>query len=118
MLVNAIMIPLLNTALLMVFPPEKRGSAFFMKDVIPLKNPKIDFLSIILSTAGFGLMLYGFSNIGNKGWGDIIVITNIFAGTLISALPNKLLVHASAVINMFKQVAGFLGSAVEKTVAV
>lgn len=128
-----IIAPLINTALLMVFPPEKRGAAmgmyglvvcfapaigptlagliidrwswhylfyfllpiiafdiifssFFMKDVIPLKSPKIDFLSILLSTAGFGLMLYGFSNAGNKGWGDIIVISTIVVGTVISAL--------------------------------
>jgi tetrahydromethanopterin S-methyltransferase subunit C len=57
-----------------------------MKDVIPLKNPKIDFLSIILSTAGFGLMLFGFSNAGNKGWGDNIVIITIISRTVISAL--------------------------------
>jgi hypothetical protein len=37
-----------------------------MTDVIPLKNPKIDFLSIILSTVGFGAMLYGFSIAGKK----------------------------------------------------
>jgi EmrB/QacA subfamily drug resistance transporter len=128
-----IMVPLINTALLMVFPPEKRGSAmgiyglvicfapaigptlagiiidrwnwhylfyilipivvldiifaaFFMKDVIPLKNPKIDFLSIILSTIGFGAMLYGFSIAGKKGWSDISVVATIIAGTVISAL--------------------------------
>jgi hypothetical protein len=57
-----------------------------MKDVIRLKNPKIDFLSIILSTEGFGLMLFGFSNAGNKGLGEIIVITTIISGTAISAL--------------------------------
>jgi MFS family permease len=61
-------------------------AAFFMKDVIPLKNPKIDFLSIILSKAGFGLMLFEFSNAGNKGWDDIIVITTIISGTAIRAL--------------------------------
>jgi EmrB/QacA subfamily drug resistance transporter len=128
-----ILTPLISTALLLVFPPEKRGSAmglyglvvcfapaigptlagliidkwnfhyifyilipiivldivfvfFFMKDVIPLKNPKIDLLSIILSTVGFGAMLYGFSNAGNKGWSDISVIGTIIAGTAISAL--------------------------------
>jgi EmrB/QacA subfamily drug resistance transporter len=128
-----IMVPLINTALLMVFPPEKRGSAmgiyglvicfapaigptlagiiidrwnwhylfyilipivvldiifaaFFMKDVIPLKNPKIDLLSIILSTIGFGAMLYGFSIAGKKGWSDISVVATIIAGTVISAL--------------------------------
>lgn len=59
---------------------------FFMKDVIPQKNPKIDYLSIILSTIGFGSILYGFSNAGNKGWSNFIVITTIIAGIVISAL--------------------------------
>lgn len=128
-----IMTPLISTALLLIFPPEKRGSAMglyglvicfapaigptlagfiidkwnfhylfyilipiivldvifillFMKDIIPLKNPKIDLLSISLSTVGFGTMLYGFSNAGNKGWSDISVITTILVGTVISTL--------------------------------
>jgi len=51
-----------------------------------LKNPKIDLLSISLSTVGFGTMLYGFSNAGNKGWSDISVITTILVGTVISTL--------------------------------
>ena len=128
-----IMMPLISTILLLIFPPEKRGAAmglyglvvgfapaigptlagfiidkwnwqylfymlipiiiidilflfFFMKDIIPLKNPKIDILSIILSTVGFGSMLYGFSSAGNKGWSDIIVISTIITGIIISAL--------------------------------
>ncbi len=128
-----IMMPLINTVFLFIFPPEKRGFAmglyglvasfapaigptlagliidqwdwhflfymlipvlildiifvfFFMKDVIPLKNPKIDLLSIVLSTIGFGSMLYGLSSAGNKGWSDIGVITTIIAGAAISAL--------------------------------
>lgn len=125
--------PLISTVLLLIFPPEKRGSAmglyglvvcfapaigptlagliidkwnwhylfymlipiivldiiftaFFMKDVIPLKNPKIDFLSIILSTVGFGAMLFGFSSAGNKGWTDISVIGTIIIGIVVIAL--------------------------------
>jgi EmrB/QacA subfamily drug resistance transporter len=128
-----IIAPLINTALLMVFPPEKRGAAMgayglvvcfapaigpslagiiidvwswhylfyilipiiiidiilaavFIKDVIPLRDPRIDFLSILLSTAGFGLMLYGFSNAGNKGWSDIGVLAAIIGGTVITVL--------------------------------
>jgi hypothetical protein len=46
----------------------------------------IDFLSIILSTIGFGAMLYGFSIAGKKGWSDISVVATIIAGTVISAL--------------------------------
>lgn len=58
----------------------------FMKDVLPIKNPKIDILSIILSSAGFGAMLFGFSNAGNKGWTDTGVIVSIVVGTILSAL--------------------------------
>jgi len=128
-----ILMPLISTVLLLIFPLEKRGAAmglyglvvcfapaigptlagliidkwnwhylfyllipiialdiiflfFFMKDIIPLKNPKIDLLSIILSTAGFGSLLFGFSNAGNKGWSDISVVATIIAGVIISAL--------------------------------
>ncbi len=127
-----IIAPLINTALLMVFPPEKRGSAMgayglvicfapaigptlagfiidawswhhlfyilvpiiiidiilaavFIKDVIPQRDPKIDVLSIILSTAGFGLVLYGFSNAGKKGWNDPFVLAAILTGAVITA---------------------------------
>lgn len=125
--------PLISTVLLLIFPPEKRGSAmglyglvicfapaigptlagfiidkwnwhylfymlipiivldlifaaFFMKDTIPLKNPKIDFKSIILSTVGFGSMLFGFSSAGNKGWSDISVVGTIIIGIIVIAL--------------------------------
>jgi MFS family permease len=57
-----------------------------MKDVVPLKNPKIDLLSIVLSTVGFGAMLFGFSNAGNKGWFDVTVLPTIISGIVISAL--------------------------------
>ena len=60
--------------------------SFFMKDIIPSKNPKIDILSILLSTSGFGSLLFGFSSAGNKGWSDITVIATIIAGIIVSAL--------------------------------
>ncbi|MCJ0588680.1 MFS transporter, partial [Enterococcus cecorum] len=41
---------------------------FFMKSVIELTHPKIDTISAILSTIGFGSLLYGFSSVGDKGW--------------------------------------------------
>ena len=128
-----IMMPLVSTVFLLIFPPEKRGTAmgiyglvvsfapaigpslagliidrwswhylfyiiipiividiilayFFMKDVVLLKNPKIDMLSIILSSVGFGAMLFGFSNAGNKGWLDTSVMIPMIAGLIVSAL--------------------------------
>ena len=47
---------------------------FLMKSVIELSHPKIDLFSAILSTLGFGTLLYGFSSVGDKGWGSIEVI--------------------------------------------
>src|SRR5699024_10203981 len=46
---------------------------FFMKNVIPQKKPKVDVLSIILSSFGFGGLLFGFSIIGEYGWTDPLV---------------------------------------------
>lgn len=124
-----VMMPLMQTISLLIFPKEKRGIAmglgglviafapaigptlsgwivdtynwrvlFYMlipiavlvilfafsamKKVVPLTNPKIDFLSIVLSTVGFGGMLYGFSSVGNYGWSDGRVIWWLIIGTL------------------------------------
>lgn len=56
---------------------------FFMKSVIELTHPKIDTISAILSTIGFGSLLYGFSSVGDKGWLSkevlgFLIIGNIF----------------------------------------
>lgn len=121
--------PLLQTVILFVYPPEKRGAAmgivgiviglapalgptlsgwiidnyewrllfgmvipivaiaivmafFFMKSVIPLTNPKIDVLSTILSSIGFGGLLYGFSSVGKEGWGSPVVISTLVIGVV------------------------------------
>ncbi|KRM12944.1 MDR family MFS transporter [Paucilactobacillus suebicus] len=62
------------------------GSFFFMKDVIETSNPKLDYWSLVLSTAGFGSMLYGFSTVGDKGWSDPEVIWTIVIGVVLVAL--------------------------------
>ncbi len=49
----------------------------YMQNVSTLTRPKIDVLSIILSTLGFGGIVYGFSLAGDKGWGDLLVISSI-----------------------------------------
>ncbi|GJM80223.1 hypothetical protein HMSSN139_27190 [Paenibacillus sp. HMSSN-139] len=41
----------------------------FMKNVTRIGRPKLDVLSIILSTLGFGGVLYGFSEAGSTSWG-------------------------------------------------
>lgn len=39
----------------------------FVQNVSPLTKPKIDVLSILLSTIGFGGIVYGFSAAGHRG---------------------------------------------------
>lgn len=41
---------------------------FSLGDVLPRNFPRIDFTSIVLSTIGFGGLLYGFSAAGSAGW--------------------------------------------------
>lgn len=122
-----IMMPLMQTVLLLVFPPEKRGAAmgmaglviafapaigptlsgwlvenyswrlpfivilpialgsiifgiFALKNVTRQTNPKIDILSIILSTLGFGGILYSLSNAGTDGWDSKKVYLSLIIG--------------------------------------
>jgi len=124
-----IMMPLMMTVFLTIFPIEKRGAAmgavglvisfapaigptlagyvvehlpwrmmflvilpiifidiilafFVMKNVTKQTFPKVDFLSIILSTLGFGGLLYGFSSAGNVGWTDMAVILSLIVGAI------------------------------------
>ncbi len=59
---------------------------FLMKSVIELSHPKIDIFSALLSTVGFGTLLYGFSSVGDKGWGSVEVIGFLAAGVIFIAL--------------------------------
>ncbi|MGE7930189.1 DHA2 family efflux MFS transporter permease subunit [Lysinibacillus xylanilyticus] len=128
-----IIMPLLMSIVMVIFPPEKRGSmmgliglaiifapaiaptlAGFVIDyyswrwlfigIIPFvviiifmamkylinvsetAKPKLDVLSVILSTIGFGLILYGFSNAGSHGWDDKVVIASILVGIMTTAI--------------------------------
>ncbi|RKQ33898.1 MDR family MFS transporter [Oceanobacillus halophilus] len=124
-----IMMPLMQTIMMLIFPIEKRGTImgmfglviafapaigpslsgyivehapwrtlfymilpiaiidiivayFILKNVTKRTNPKIDVLSIILSTFGFGGFLYGFSIAGSAGWGSVQVITSFIVGSI------------------------------------
>ncbi|MFF2175633.1 DHA2 family efflux MFS transporter permease subunit [Lysinibacillus sp. NPDC058147] len=128
-----IIMPLLMSIVMFIFPPEKRGSmmgliglaiifapaiaptlAGFVIDyyswrwlfigIIPFvviiiimamkylinvsetAKPKLDVLSVILSTIGFGFILYGFSNAGSHGWDDKVVIASILVGIVTTAI--------------------------------
>ncbi|WP_117161050.1 MDR family MFS transporter [Paraliobacillus sp. X-1268] len=59
---------------------------FSVKNVTKVTKPKIDILSILLSSFGFGGLLYGFSTAGEKGWSSEIVVISIIAGAVILGL--------------------------------
>lgn len=124
-----VMLPLMQTVFLMIFPVHKRGAAmglvglvisfapaigpalsgwvtehyswrvlFFiilpialidilvafiaLKNVTEVTRPKIDVLSIILSSFGFGGLLYGFTCAGNYGWLAFNTLLSLGVGTL------------------------------------
>lgn len=62
---------------------------FFMKSVIELTHPKIDTISVILSTIGFGSLLYGFSSVGDKGWLSKEVLGFLIIGIIFIFLFSK-----------------------------
>lgn len=55
---------------------------FILRNVTEKTNPKLDMTSIILSTFGFGGLLYGFSAAGNSGWLSLAVILPIIIGAI------------------------------------
>lgn len=55
---------------------------FLLKNVTEQTNPKLDVLSIILSTFGFGGLLYGFSIAGDAGWLSMSVAISMLVGTI------------------------------------
>lgn len=54
----------------------------YLKNVTELTKPKVDFISIILSSVGFGGIVYGFSSAGEGGWSDPKVTWFIAAGAV------------------------------------
>lgn len=54
----------------------------YMQNVSIITKPKIDVPSIILSTIGFGGIVYGFSIVGEQGWSNAIVLSSIIVGLI------------------------------------
>ncbi|MED3574151.1 DHA2 family efflux MFS transporter permease subunit [Cytobacillus praedii] len=71
-------IPLVGIVILLAFK--------YLINVSEGSKAELDVLSFILSTIGFGLVLYGFSNAGSHGWDDAVVLTSIIAGILVLVL--------------------------------
>lgn len=58
----------------------------FLHNVTDLRKPKIDIISIVLSSVGFGSFLYGFSIASNEGWTSPVVLTTLTVGVIIIGL--------------------------------
>lgn len=69
------------------------ASIWLMHSLLPLKSEKLDWLSALWSTIGFGGLLYGFSEVGEKGWGDKIVWLAIIIGIIFIILFGKRQLH-------------------------
>ncbi|MCO7175786.1 DHA2 family efflux MFS transporter permease subunit [Sporolactobacillus kofuensis] len=54
----------------------------YLKNVGSRSFPKLDGLGVILSTIGFGGILYAFSEAGNNGWDDALVVSSLITGLL------------------------------------
>ena len=72
------LLPIVAVVLIMSF--------FFMRDVLPNSNPKLDFISLVESSIGFGLLLYGFSMVSSDGWGAFSVLGSIGVGIVVIGL--------------------------------
>ncbi|RUT36306.1 DHA2 family efflux MFS transporter permease subunit [Paenibacillus zeisoli] len=60
--------------------------AFFkMRNIEQPKLIKLDYMGTLSSLAGVGLLLYGLSEAGTKGWGDTEVMACIIIGTILVA---------------------------------
>lgn len=58
------------------------GGFIYLKNVSEVSSIKVDYLSVLLSTIGFGGILFGFSEAGNKGWSGSEVIFSLILGTV------------------------------------
>ena len=57
-----------------------------LENVLPNRKISIDYFSLVLSTIGFGALLYGFSSVSTAGWSDITVYGTITVGAIGIAL--------------------------------
>ncbi|OFD42507.1 DHA2 family efflux MFS transporter permease subunit [Bacillus mycoides] len=58
----------------------------YLMNVAETTKAKLDIVSVILSTIGFGCIIFGFSSAGSKGWGHPVVITTIIIGIIVTTL--------------------------------
>ena len=60
----------------------------YLENVTDVTKPRIDLLSVVLSTIGFGGVVYGFSKAGegSEGWTSTVVLASIAIGLIALAL--------------------------------
>ncbi len=58
----------------------------YLVNVSEAQSAKLDVMSVLLSTVGFGFILYGFSNAGSKGWDSAIVVSSLIVGFAVTAI--------------------------------
>ena len=58
------------------------AASFTMRKVLTTTDPKIDSVSVVMSTIGFGSVLYGFSTVGDQGWGSPVVLGALALGII------------------------------------
>ena len=56
-----------------------------LKNITEVSRPKVDFLSILLSTVGFGSLVLGVSLASDRGWGSAVVISALIVGIIVLA---------------------------------
>jgi len=61
-------------------------AVFKFQNIMPTSKASLDYLSVVMSTLGFGGLLYGFSSASTDGWGDPIVISTIAVGAIMVIL--------------------------------
>lgn len=70
-----------------------------LKNIAEVSRPKVDFVSILLSTVGFGSLVVGVSLASDHGWGSTTVIAALVVGIIVLAwythrqlaMPNPIL---------------------------
>lgn len=58
------------------------AASFTMRKVLTTTDPKIDSVSVVMSTIGFGSVLYGFSTVGDQSWGSPVVLGALALGVI------------------------------------
>lgn len=58
------------------------GGFIYLRNVSARSYAKLDLLSVVISTIGFGTLLYGFSRAGSEGWLSTEVLLSLSVGVL------------------------------------